>query len=395
MTKDEVNKKALNLSKQYNDLLLEHCTGLGKTKSALDIVSELPGKGYIILAEKTHIKNWVNQIHKFNKDEILSRSKIFLYASLHKYEDTKVDWIILDEAHHLSDKRTQSLSTIKSQNNILLSATIENNQIYNLKHKLFPKLHIDTIPLDMGIDWGLIPAPEINIIPLTLNNSISSETIIIKKGTPKNYIKVNCRYNERFKYLKQYKDIELTISCTQTQKYQYFEDNINYWKEQYLSSYIPWKKNKWLNLTSQRKTFLSEIKTPHVSNLIIKLNREKKRYICFTGSIKQCELLGSNDNIIHSESNTNNQTIIDNFNSNKIHSLFTVKMLQEGTNLHNIEVGVISQLDGNLRAYTQKAGRVFRSNKPIQYIFYFKNTRDEEYLDNALEGLKKYIKYEN
>lgn len=37
--------------------------------------------------------------------------------------------------------------------------------------------------------------------------------------------------------------------------------------------------------------------------------------------------------------------------------------------------------------------RSLRSKDPIQYIFYYKNTRDEEYLSKVLEDLNKdYIK---
>ena len=62
-------------------------------------------------------------------------------------------------------------------------------------------------------------------------------------------------------------------------------------------------------------------------------------------------------------------------------------------NLRNIQVGVIVQLDGQKLRFIQKLGRSLRSDFPIQYIFYYRNTRDEEYLNNALEGINnEYIK---
>ena len=62
-------------------------------------------------------------------------------------------------------------------------------------------------------------------------------------------------------------------------------------------------------------------------------------------------------------------------------------MLTEGQNLKNIEVGIIVQLDGKKRPFIQKSGRILRSESPQQYIFYYKGTRDEEYLHNILEGI--------
>ena len=68
-------------------------------------------------------------------------------------------------------------------------------------------------------------------------------------------------------------------------------------------------------------------------------------------------------------------------------------MLVEGQNLNNIEAGVIVQLDGEERVFLQKFGRVMRADSPVQYIFYYKGTRDEEYLNKSIEGIdKKYIK---
>ena len=81
------------------------------------------------------------------------------------------------------------------------------------------------------------------------------------------------------------------------------------------------------------------------------------------------------------------------FNRKEISNLFAVGMLQEGVNLTDIQVGIIIQLDGEERAFIQKFGRVLRSDSPVQYIFYVKNTRDEDYLKNALENIdKNYIK---
>ena len=67
-------------------------------------------------------------------------------------------------------------------------------------------------------------------------------------------------------------------------------------------------------------------------------------------------------------------------------------MLQEGQNLTNIQAGIIVQLDGEERGFIQKFGRSLRATDPIQYILYYRGTRDEEYLQKALEGIdKEYI----
>jgi superfamily II DNA or RNA helicase len=131
----------------------------------------------------------------------------------------------------------------------------------------------------------------------------------------------------------------------------------------------------------QRKRFLGEVKTHIVKRLIEKL--KDKRYICFCASVAQAEYLGK-ENAIHSKVKKT-QSIIDSFNEKKIDNLYAVGMLQEGQNLVDIEAGIIIQLDGSERPFIQKFGRSLRASDPHQYIFYYKNTRDEEYLNNILE----------
>ena len=140
---------------------------------------------------------------------------------------------------------------------------------------------------------------------------------------------------------------------------------------------------------------MGELKTPIVKKFLKVVTNN--RYICFCGSIEQADILGKN-NSIHSKKD-NSAEIIDKFNNKEINNLFAVGMLQEGQNLNDNEVGIIVQLDGQERSFIQKFGRSLRAEDPTQYIFYYKNTRDTEYLQNVLEGINEsYIQelnYEN
>ena len=143
----------------------------------------------------------------------------------------------------------------------------------------------------------------------------------------------------------------------------------------------------WLQWGTKRKRFLGELKTREAEELCIKLNKEGKRFICFCSSITQAEFLGG-ENCIHSKKK-DVEEVISTFNSGKTNSIFAVGMLQEGQNLTNIQAGIIVQLDGEERGFIQKFGRSLRAEDPVQYILYYKNTRDEEYLQKALENINK------
>ena len=147
-------------------------------------------------------------------------------------------------------------------------------------------------------------------------------------------------------------------------------------------------KFKWLQAGNKRKILLGEAKKDAVKVLLDKL--EDKRYICFCTNIKQAEELGGNE-AVHSK-NSKSFDVLDSFNNKEIDHLFAIKMLQEGQNLVDIQAGIIIQLDGEERTFVQRFGRSMRADSPIQFIFYYVGTRDEEYLNNALQDIdKQYI----
>jgi superfamily II DNA or RNA helicase len=389
VTKESIQSEAVELISKHSRVILSWATGLGKSAAAIKMLNKIIQekincKVLLVVAESAHKGNWDEEFNKFG----LSKCDLTVecFASLKKYRDSKWDVVIIDEAHHIgSDLRMDIISTIKSEYMILLSATIPNDTILYLS-QIFGKFHIFNITLDDAIKAGILPKPKIYLIPLTLNRTDYNCTIIEEWGTKKLRKTIKCNYPERWKYLKnkkEYPNVQLEISCTEQQKYDYYSDKFEFYKNSYMRSRSIALKNKWLQTGSQRKVFLGELKTPIVRKFIRKVLN--KRFVCFCTSINQAEALDKNHSI-HSKKK-NSLEIIDSFNNKSINNLFAVNMIQEGQNLTDIEVGIIIQLDGQERAFIQKFGRTLRADSPTQYIFYYENTRDEEYLDKVLEGI--------
>jgi superfamily II DNA or RNA helicase len=389
VTKESIQSEAVELISKHSRVILSWATSLGKSAAAIKMLNKIIQekincKVLLVVAESAHKGNWDEEFNKFG----LSKCDLTVecFASLKKYRDSKWDVVIIDEAHHIgSDLRMDIISTIKSEYMILLSATIPNDTILYLS-QIFGKFHIFNITLDDAIKAGILPKPKIYLIPLTLNRTDYNCTIIEEWGTKKLRKTIKCNYPERWKYLKnkkEYPNVQLEISCTEQQKYDYYSDKFEFYKNSYMRSRSIALKNKWLQTGSQRKVFLGELKTPIVRKFIRKVLN--KRFVCFCTSINQAEALDKNHSI-HSKKK-NSLEIIDKFNNKSISNLFAVNMIQEGQNLVDIEVGIIVQLDGQERAFIQKFGRTLRADSPVQYIFYYKNTRDEEYLENILEGI--------
>lgn len=187
-------------------------------------------------------------------------------------------------------------------------------------------------------------------------------------------------YADRWKYMKM-KDTEILISCTQQEKYDYYTESINYFTSQYRENPMPYIKNKFLQLGTQRKRYLASIKTD-VARKVIERIKDKK-YICFTGSVPQAKELGG-ENTVYSANKNNNQTVED-FNEGLIKSIYAVNMLKEGVNLSNIEASLVIQLSSKELDIVQRTGRILRAKvQPEQYIIYFKDTQDEKYLENVI-----------
>lgn len=393
MTREKLIQSAVKGTHSFTSVALLWATGVGKSAAAIKManayvkgIKSRKAQVLLVVAEVPHKDNWQKEFDKWGS--INASLTIECYASLHKYRNTNWDLIIYDEAHHLgSDLRKDIFYSIKSVKNIFLSATMDDDLISFIESKV-GKLGISRISLQDAIKYDILPEPHIHLVPLVLDNLKKDQLITEEWGDTKKRIPIYCELKDRWTYIKnkkQYPNIKLCMRCTALQKYNYFTEQFEYWKKQYMNCRQERTKNKWMQIGIQRKRFLGEIKTGAVLKLINSL--DNKRFICFCASVAQAELLGK-ENAIHSKIKKP-ETIIKSFNNKEINSLYAVGMLQEGQNLTDIQVGIIVQLDGTERPFIQKFGRSLRAEDPHQYIFYYKNTRDEEYLENILYGIDK------
>lgn len=388
MNRQEIESESARLMSLHKNVLLTWATGCGKTKQAIDKISSLrQGRVLICTAEVAHIQNWRREFQKWGFNNPLVEVEVICYASLKKYRDTSWDILVLDECHHIAtDIRVDCLETIKAGSVIALSATVDNDTRYALS-ELFGDFCEFKITMSQAIEWDILPKPRINVIPLRLSLTGNSQTYTITRGSAKKRKHFTCESKDRWEYIKnktKYPDLELTVRCSEWAKYSYLCERFDYLKKRYIATKNEAIKNMWLHCGSERKRFLAERKTRYAKEVIDRFLKGR-RHIVFCGDILQADMLGGS-NAIHSKKDMP-QSLISDFNSGKTNSLYAVGMLQEGQNLPDIEKGMIIQLDGNERGFVQKLGRILRSEEPEIYILYFRQTRDEEYLKRAIEGI--------
>lgn len=381
--KEKVQQSEFQALKGRNRVILKWATGVGKSKMAIDLVnyvSDTTSRALFVVAEKSHIQNWKDEFLKWGLNEM--DVTIICYASLHKFRNEKVDILVLDEGHHaFTEKRKDILSSLSADYVFMLSATLSYQKVSELE-EIYGKFITSTVTLREAIKKDILPDPKVNIIEMELDNTTPNQEIHYLKGRNLPVI----TWEERSKYI--YKKIPCIIKCTERQKYIYLTSDMEYWKERFQRSGNPFHQNRWVNLGSQRKRFLGELKTEKVKSLISSF-KKNKRFICFCASVTQAEELDKKMTISSRKSSKFNQATIDAFNKKAINRLYAVGMATEGLNLADIQAGIIVQLDGKERLFIQKFGRSMRAEDPVSYIFYYKGTQDEKYLKNALENIEE------
>ena len=404
--KDKIQSKAVLLSKSNQHLVLEWSTGCGKTLASVKIVENIlksnpNAKGYLICKESTHKKNWLLDIAKHNKKEVFKNVNSLLYASL-KNCKAKADFIILDECHALTPVRISYLSKIMTRTTklIFLSATIPEDR-KNAIRRLCTDVYFYSISLKKAIELKLLPEPELVVHKIRLKDKIDGKIWDYNYRSPKKKCKITkyVSHKDMWKVIHGFpKEVGIVLQGTEQEYYDAATKQMAYYKE--LSETITLHheirngcRNKWLNIASVRKKFISEVKTERVKELVKGFRDEKVRFICFTGSIKQSNEIGAASAVHSKNKKEENQRLIDCFNDQSCSELFAVKMLRESVNLTNIERGIITQLDSTIGSFYQMLGRCLRHEFPEMHIIVLDGTQDVSYFKKSMDSFdKKYIR---
>lgn len=401
--KTRLQKREFTILKDQHRVLLKWATGCGKSKMTIDLINyhvnplvsgKFAHKVLFVVAERAHIKNWKTEFDKWQLQKANVCTDVCCYASLHKYNRDFYDIVVFDEGHHLfTEKRialVQEMPKSPYQYIYILSATLSGGK-QDMAEEVFGKFTTSTITLKDAIQSDILPDPKVYVVAMELDDKKPNQEIKVNKADDKAPV---VSWDKRGKYI--YKNLPCRIRCTERQKYIYYSDAIEYWKQRYERSHNQFHHNFWVNLGSQRKRFLGEQKGNAVYSLISRLNLLHKRFVCFCASVAQADTFSMVGTISSKKSAKYNEKVIDGFNSGKLNQIYAVGMITEGMNLKDIQVGIITQLDGKERLFIQKFGRMCRAEDPVTFIFYYKDTQDANYLKTALENIDaKYVQHIN
>lgn len=372
MTREEVLKEVKTIPNRNVLLILP--TGFGKSKCAIERVKYKAKncKSLLIVVPRNVLKvNWREELNKWWPNCKLNIT-FTTYVSFPKHKGNW-DFVIFDEAHHLSERCREALCDFTISNSILLSATVKKELREELK-EVFDDLYYYNTTLRKAIDNGVLPDPIVYLMPLVLENKFPNERVI-KNPKAKGRI-IYSSWAERWAYMRQ-KSNPVHIFCTQAQ---YLDD---------LNSQIEWFKNRrgniacknrWLKLCGDRLKFLSDCKVPTILKILA--HCKNQRTLTFCNNIDQTVKLG--EYCINSK-NTKSGNILELFNKNIINHITACNMLNEGINLSNCQVGIYANLNSSETIIKQRTGRLLRHPHPIIIIPYYKGTREEELVNKMLE----------
>lgn len=393
--REELQAQAVELLMNEHRLILDWGTSVGKSRVAIMAIREIFYKGdskvLLLVAQTWHKKNWEDEFVKClgKEGEILYKEiTVECYHSLSKYTGTKWDMIIADEAHHLrSEKKTEEIDTLSAKYFLLLSATLSDNndadhllQTLTTKFGLFRRF---AFTVQEGIDNNFIGKPKIYVHKLGFDKIVGIKEIQLGWGRPWKRQRMRCspsEYREIKEQREVFTDVNITIYGTAEELYKVLCEEIDHAKE--IENYQEMKR-----IGGLRKVFLGNCKTSFVKWLVDWMKKKGKRFICFCIDIDQAELLGPESSINNKKTTKNNTSVIRRFNDGEINEIFAVDMSKEGTNLNNIEAGIIVQLGNKERDFIQRFGRALRASSPVQHLVVIKDSKDEDFYESCIKTI--------
>lgn len=375
MTREDLFHEIVETSKGADNIFLQLATGLGKTRISCGIADAMKAEKILVLVpELPLIANFQADMEKWGYTNYISKAKFNAYASTHLHEDEYYDIIIMDEAHHLSEARRESLSKIKTKKRVFLSAKIEDESLIEFIND-FGSVYEKTITLKKAQSLGLLPSLKIHITDIKLDDNIKRN---------------DAKYGKK------------VVKVTDKQYYEYLSNKITYLRGLYQDNPIPQNyhyKRTSDNTGLQRQKFLSQVKEEKAKEIISWLEKNNHRYVVFAGSIEQADRLGGL-NAIHSKSKDKpelivkaktkskvNDYLVNSYNNKEINSLVAVGMLQEGYNLTDTKYGIVIQLGNKERKGIQISGRIIRTEGGTLIVIRVKGTVDERYVQTSLQSV--------
>lgn len=345
----EIIQTKINAELQLNGGgLVVGATGIGKTKIYIDYAKSCVFNKRILMVVPSEALRDVDMPQEFKKWWPEANPKFVCYPSLGSIND-EYDVVIVDEAHHCTDKVVKELRRIiKLGNSVVVGGTATypkgTSVIKNLKSIGLQVVY--EIPLGEAIRSGLVPKPTIKVVKISLSKELVYYT---KRG----------------------------FKSSEERMYKFYEDTL---MAEYMKiGYYP------KQLLMARSRFLASLDSKGRFAKILYQSRRKvgHRVIVFAGGTSQSVLIG--EEVYHSASIKDHY---ENFVKKESNGLIVIEKLTEGVNNIDANIGIILSIYASPRRTVQKMGRMLRGmGIKVIYLFVAENTVEEGYVQELFKEL--------
>lgn len=351
--------------------LIAMATGTGKSKIGVDRASNIYEKSkkivfglfrilLVVPTEKLRDEGWKEEFTKWNKVEVYKEIERTCYASLHTYEYTEWDLVIMDEVHN-----TTPYNSIFFKNNTIKSC-----------------IALTATPPKDPVKQQILKENKLNLVyEITLDQAVEMELV-----APYEITVVTMKLDDKDKYIKkEYKDKKTSQmkSFMQTELDNYI----------YLTKSVEFGSNPMSRINRMRFMYNLKSKTVTAQGILKNVIPQDKRTLIFCGSKEQAnqvcehryyskptppkrpknfdEATKVSDKKIKEYADKAKKYLeqMQEFQGNKSYSLFfegtinrlsCVDALNEGVNLPMIDCGLMVKLDSQELNFIQKLGRFLR-----------------------------------
>lgn len=375
MSRETIQKEALDITMKHKRCGLGISMGVGKTRIALQhlIKNYHPMFKYLVVVPKNSIiDSWNTEIDKMvdqfkelsdenyeiDLDLVKQQIQFVNYRSINKLDPSSYNIVYLDECHNLLYSHEEFLS---KYSNVVLGLTgtppvNKGSEKYNMVQKYCPIVYNFTV--DQATDNKILNDYTIYIHQLQLSKS---NTVKKKKKDGGHW------------FTSEIKDYN--------------------WCNTKFNDAVTMKQRQWAAIMRMRSLMEYRTKEYYLKSI---LSNMSDKTIIFANTQEQADRVCSNS---YHSGNSNSDFNLELFNDGRISKLSCVLQLSEGVSISNLKQGIIMHAYGNERKTAQRIGRLLRlspDQKATCHILCYKNTVDEKWINSALKSFdKSKIKYFN
>ncbi len=366
-------------------------TGYGKTRVGVLAAGELVRRGIIksvlIIVPTTILRDshWPKEFKKWKYQKEFKKNVDIMCIKSAVKVNKSYDLIIVDEIHRTLSKEYIKIHSIPFAFKLGLTATPPHNEEY-LKSlgQLCPILY--EVKIDKAVEDSAISEFKIFNIPVSLNRK--------ERALYKTYDKLfNNSRTELYRYITTYKIkdssvFKLAEDASKDKEHPAHSVSKTYWFAMMKRKQIIYNANNKIKMASE----------------IINSQKNKKKWILFTKSIKFCtklaETLEKREKrkvfIFHSKmSNEERLNVIKRYTKCKSAILCAVDALNEGVSVNDVDAAIVLSGVSTKLVNIQQLGRTVRfvQGKVALFInLYCTDTREKSWVSNKLENIPhKYI----